>query len=103
MGACGSDDDDADVGRAAGEFVGPAVAKPRYPYPPDVVANFVRACAETSGGQRAVCRCTANRLQHTVPYEQFAAADRAAREDRPIPRAVSRDVEAATSACRDSR
>lgn len=99
---CGSDDDEAGVGRAAGGHAGPAVAEPRYAYPSAAADRFVAACVETSGGGRAVCRCTIDHLRHTLPYERFAAADRALREGRPLDPAVRRAFDRAAGACRDS-
>lgn len=74
--------------------------KPRYPYPPAAVERFVDACA-TSPGQRPVCVCTIRRLERTLPYRDFAAADAAIRANRPVAPTAQRIVDQATTACRD--
>lgn len=76
------------------------MAKPRYEYPPATVAAFVRACAATSS-QREVCRCTIERLQSTLPFRDFAAADRAIRAERPVAGRTRALIGDATEACRE--
>ena len=77
------------------------MVEPRYPYPPAAVNAFVDACA-ASPGQRPVCRCTIGRLQRTMPYRDFAAADAAVRAGRPVPAEVRRVFDLAAGACRDA-
>ena len=89
------------MGRAAGAAAGPGVAAPRYPYPRAAVDEFVEACA-TDSGQRPACVCTIERLQRTLPYRDYAAADAATRAGRPAPPATRRVFEAAAAACRDA-
>ena len=88
------------MGRAAGAYAGPLLVKPRHPYPPVAVERFVDACA-TNTRQRRVCVCTIERLQRTLPYGDFAAADAAVRAQRPPVAATQRLFDAATAACRD--
>ena len=76
------------------------MADPRYEYPPEVVRGFVAACA-SSASQRAVCRCTIERLQSTLPYAEFAAADRAVRAEQPVPPHARAAIGEATEACRE--
>jgi hypothetical protein len=48
-----------------------------------------------------VCECTIERLQRTLPFEDFAAADRAIRADRPVSAKTRAAIDEATDACRD--
>jgi hypothetical protein len=88
------------VGRAAGAYDAAGLAGPRYPYPPDRVREFVADCAATPD-QRQVCRCTIERLQSTLPYAEFAAADRTIRAEQPVPARARSAIGAATEACRE--
>ena len=89
------------MGRATGGYAGPGLVKPRYPYPDAAVQSFVDACA-TSPRQRPVCVCTIDRLQRTLPYRDFQAADAAVRGGRAVPRGTQQVVDRATSACTDA-
>ena len=100
LGACGGSDEPKDVGGDAGRYAGPGITKLRYEYPPAVVRDFVASCASSSS-QRAVCRCTIERLQSTLPHREFAAADRAARAGRPVPARTRAAIGEATEACRE--
>ena len=100
LGACGGSEGVKDTGRATGSYVGPAVAKPRYEYPRARIDEFVDACAATAG-QRAVCECTIDRLQSTLPFAEFASADRAIRAERPVARRTRTAIDEATEACRE--
>lgn len=73
---------------------------PLYEYPPAAVDEFTGACAATSS-QRTVCDCTIERLQSTLPYREFAAADRAIRAGRPVPPRAKGALADATEACRE--
>jgi hypothetical protein len=98
--APGGSDDNGDVGPAAGARAGPGAAERRYPYPAAAVRNFVGACAETSG-QRRACVCTIERLQRTLPYRDFAAADAAVRAGRPASPRTQRVFDVAAGECRN--
>jgi len=97
--ASGGSDDDGDVGPAAGVRAGPDAAKPRYPYPAAALRKFVGDCAATSG-QRRACVCTIERLQRTLPYRDFAAADAAIRAGRRASGRTQRVFDVAAEACR---
>jgi hypothetical protein len=99
LSACG--DDDSDTGQGLGENAARGVAGPRYPYPEATVREFVRACVASAGGQREVCTCTIERLQQTLPYDDFAAADRAIRADEPVSARTRRTIDEATETCRE--
>jgi hypothetical protein len=100
LAACGGSGEPKDAGRAAGSQGGAGVARPRYPYPAARVREFVAACAATPD-QRKVCGCTIEWLQSTLPYPEFAAADRAIRAGRPVPQGARTAIRAATEACRE--
>jgi hypothetical protein len=100
LSACGGDDD-SDVGQGLGENAGPGVAGARYPYPRETVRAFVDACVESAGGQRPVCVCTIDRLQRTLPFDDFAAADRAIRADEPVSARTKAAIDEATESCRE--
>jgi hypothetical protein len=101
LAACGSDDDDSSVGLWAGARVGPDAVKPKYPYPPRAVEAFVDTCAP-GARQRPVCVCTIERLQRTLPYRDFAAADAATRAGRPVAPRTQRTFDLAAAECRDA-
>ena len=90
------------MGRAAGGYAGPGLVKLRYPYPAAAVEKFVDACA-TTPRQRPVCVCTIDRLQRTLPYRDYQAADAAVRADRPAAPETRRVVDRAAAECRDAR
>ena len=96
---CGGSGEPKDIGRHAADYVAGGVVRPRYAYPPGSVRGFVRACA-SSPGQRKVCGCTIERLQSTLPFAQFTAADRAIRDGRPLDESTRAAIDDATEACR---
>lgn len=53
-------------------------------YPADFVANFMRSCTRSSESEAAdaedICRCILDRVERTVPYEDFVEIDSAVRE-----------------------
>ena len=99
--ASGGSDDDGAVGPAAGARAGSDAARPRYPYPTATVRKFVGACAATSG-QRRACVCTIERLQRTLPYRDFAAADAAVRAGRRASGRTQRVFDVAAGECRNA-
>jgi hypothetical protein len=100
LAGCGGSDEPKDRGRPAGSYARAGVAKLRYAYPAATVEEFVDACA-VAPGQRRVCECTIERLQSTLPYAEFATADRAIRAERPVPARTRRAIDDATEACRE--
>jgi hypothetical protein len=54
----------------------------------------------TADGQRAVCRCTIDRLQETLPFAEFAAADKAIRQSKPVSSKTRKTIDDATEGCR---
>ena len=57
------------------------------------------SCAKN--GSKAVCQCTIERLQQTLPFSDFDAADRAIRADKPLAPKTRSLIDDATEACRD--
>ena len=52
-------------------------------YPQESIDEFVRECDAQANATEAQCRCVIARLEETMPYDEFARADRAlAREER---------------------
>ena len=99
LGACGDDDSDSEAGKGLGKSAGAGVSGPRYPYEPVAVQNFVRECAKT--GSRSACVCTIDRLQQTLPFADFEAADRAIRQDQTVSAKTRATIDAAANACRE--
>jgi hypothetical protein len=100
LASCGGSDDVGNTGFASGRYTGAGVLQARYRYPAGVVRTFVDECAGSSS-QRKVCGCTIERLESTLPYPQFAAADRAIRSGRVVTRDTRAAIDAATEACRE--
>jgi hypothetical protein len=99
LSACGGDDSDSGAGEGIGSEAGSGVNGPRYPYPAATVREFVSSCAEN--GSRAVCECTIERLQQTLPFKDFDAADRAIRQERPLSDSTRKTIDEATESCRE--
>ena len=59
----------------------------------------MRECARA--GSRSVCECTIERLQRTLPFDDFAAADEAIREDKPVSARTRATIDEATESCRE--
>ena len=69
-------------------------------YPDEAVENFVESCKAQEGATEEACRCVIDRLKQTMPYEEFEAADRAVREEKPLKPESRRKRERAASQCR---
>ena len=69
-------------------------------YPEESVESFVESCAAQPNTTEAACRCVIERLQETMPYEEFQAADRAVQEEKPLKPESRRKLERAAAACR---
>jgi hypothetical protein len=63
------------------------------------VRTFVDSCAKD--GSRAVCKCTIERLQETLPFRDFDAADRAIRAKEPLAPRTRALINEATEGCRE--
>ena len=68
-------------------------------YPQESIDRFVRECAAQPNTAERQCRCVVERLQETMPFEEFARADAALKENQE-PDAVSLEkLRAAVTAC----
>ena len=68
-------------------------------YPQESVSAFVEECtAQPDTGERQ-CRCVVERLQETMPYEEFARADAALKDNRQPAAASLEKLRAAVTAC----
>jgi hypothetical protein len=68
-------------------------------YPQESIDAFVQECtAQPNAGERQ-CRCVVERLQETMPYEEFAKADAALTENRQPAAASLEKLRAAVTAC----
>jgi hypothetical protein len=69
-------------------------------YTKESVDRFVKACSKPADSSEAACRCVIERLQVTMPYDEFVAYDDALRNNRK-PRASSvAKLRAAADRCR---
>ena len=51
-------------------------------YPQESVDAFVGECRAQPNTTERQCRCVVERLQETMPYDEFARADRALKENQ---------------------
>jgi hypothetical protein len=63
------------------------------------VRTFVDSCAKD--GSRSVCQCTIDRLQQTLPFKDFDAADRAIRDKQALAPRTRELINQATEGCRE--
>jgi len=69
-------------------------------YPQSAVDNFVGECRKQPGASEAACKCVVARLEETMPYDEFVAADKALRANRePAKRSLDK-LQAAANRCR---
>jgi hypothetical protein len=68
-------------------------------YPEESIDAFVRECTVQPNTGERQCRCVVERLQETMPYEEFARADAALKENRQPAAASLRKLRAAVTAC----
>jgi hypothetical protein len=68
-------------------------------YPEESIDAFVRECTVQPNTGERQCRCVVERLQETMPYEEFARADAALKENRQPAAASLRKLRAAVRAC----
>jgi hypothetical protein len=68
-------------------------------YPQESIDAFVQECnAQPNTGERQ-CRCVVERLQETMPYEEFVRADEALKANREPDDGSLRRLRAAVTAC----
>ncbi len=68
-------------------------------YPQKSVDAFVRECNEQPNTSERQCSCVVARLQETMPYEEFARADKALKENQEPDSASLEKLRAAVTAC----
>ncbi|MEP7335863.1 MAG: hypothetical protein ABI717_08795 [Actinomycetota bacterium] len=68
-------------------------------YPQESIDAFVKECAAEPKSAERQCRCVVERLQETMPYEEFARADEALTENREPAAASLEKLRAAVTAC----
>lgn len=97
----GGDEEESIGARAGVRAARSIVTPPRiYPYPAPAVRRFVAECVRAAPDERRTCSCVIGDLQTRLPYRDFAAADRAIRDGRPLPQPARREFDAATRYCR---
>jgi hypothetical protein len=69
-------------------------------YPKKSVEAFVATCSKQNGVSKEACRCVIARLEKLMSYDEFVAADQAAREGRKPTAASSAKLQAAADGCR---
>lgn len=69
-------------------------------YPKKSVELFVNTCSKQEGSTREACRCMIDRLQATMTYTEFVAADNAARQGGEPSAGAAAKLEAAADRCR---
>ena len=68
-------------------------------YPQESIDAFVQECRAQPNTSERQCRCVVERLQETMPYEEFAEADVALKENREPAEATLEKLRAAVTAC----
>ncbi len=68
-------------------------------YPQESIDAFVQECRAQPNTSERQCRCVIERLQVTMPYEEFAEADVALKENRDPDEATLAKLRAAVTAC----
>jgi hypothetical protein len=68
-------------------------------YPKESIDAFVQECREQPQTSERQCRCVVERLQETMPYDEFAEADAALKENREPDDATLEKLRAAVAAC----
>jgi hypothetical protein len=68
-------------------------------YPQESIDAFVRECNEQPNTSERQCACVVERLQETMPYEEFARADKALKENQQPDAASVEKLREAVTAC----
>ena len=68
-------------------------------YPEEAVEAFVAECRVEPNASPRACRCVIERLQDTMPYDEFVEADAALSEGREAAQASLEKLERAVRAC----
>jgi hypothetical protein len=81
----GATDDDSGTDETAGDGETSQPEAPGEGYTDAMRRNFLNACAAQPGASQAPCECTFDHITNAVPVEEFAAYDRAVRQDPATP------------------
>jgi hypothetical protein len=68
-------------------------------YPQESIDAFVKECRAQPNTSERQCRCVVERLQESMPYDEFARADDALKENREPDAASIEKLRAAVAAC----
>ena len=68
-------------------------------YPQESVDAFVRECNAQPNTSERQCSCVVERLQETMPFDEFARADKALKENQEPDAASLTKLRAAIEAC----
>lgn len=68
-------------------------------YPQESIDAFVRECKAQPNTSERQCGCVVERLQESMPYEEFARADKALKENRQPDAESLEKLRAAITAC----
>ena len=68
-------------------------------YPKESIDVFVKECNAQPNTSERQCTCVVERLQETMPYEEFARADKALNENRQPDAASLAKLREAITAC----
>ena len=68
-------------------------------YPGESIDSFVQECVAQPNTSERQCRCVVERLQETMPFEEFARADAALKENREPDAASLEKLRVAVTAC----
>jgi hypothetical protein len=68
-------------------------------YPQKSIDTFVQECTAQPNTAEPQCHCIVERLQETMPYEEFARADAALKQNRAPAAASLEKLRAAVTAC----
>jgi hypothetical protein len=68
-------------------------------YPRESIDEFVKECTAQPRASERQCRCVIERLQESMPYEEFARTDEALTENRQPAAASLAKLRAAVAAC----
>ena len=68
-------------------------------YPDDAVERFVSECRRQASASASSCRCVIERLQVSMPYDEFQRADEALQANRAPAESSVAKLQAAANAC----
>jgi hypothetical protein len=69
-------------------------------YPREAVETFVTECDAQPNATERQCRCVIARLEETMPYDEFARADKALEQEQPVDEKSLTKLRRAVQGCR---